>query len=88
MYVWKLRPIIHAEGTVKKVVEKANRARLNAVWVKIAEGQFAYRNVVGATGKDFEQLIKRCHDKNIQVWGWHVPRCRDEGLTRNMSAEN
>lgn len=75
MYVWKLAPVIAAEGSVSRIVDKAQRAQLAALWIKIAEGQSAYRNVEGATGKKMSELVHRCHDKDIQVWGWHVPRC-------------
>jgi hypothetical protein len=75
MYIWKFLPIINAEGSVAKVVEKARRAKLDALWVKIADGRSAYRNVTGDMAARFSDLVERCHNSDIQVWGWHVPVC-------------
>jgi hypothetical protein len=78
MYIWKLQPIINAEGSVSKIVEKARRARLNALWVKIADGPSKYRNITGATAPRFTELLERCHDRQIEVFGWHVPNCETD----------
>ena len=56
MYIWKLAPIISAEGGVLKVVEKAKRAKLAAIWIKIADGRTPYFNVRGATEKNLRTL--------------------------------
>ncbi len=75
MYLWKLAPVVAAEGSVDLIVDKARRAKLSAIWVKIAEGTSAYGNTKGATGADFAALVSRCHADKIEVWGWHVPHC-------------
>jgi len=75
MYIWKLRPIIEAEGSVARVVSKARQARISALWVKIADGASEYRNITGSMAARFTELIDRCHAANIEVWGWHVPHC-------------
>lgn len=75
MYIWKLKPIINAEGTVARVVDKAHRAQLSALWVKIAEGTSAYQNVTGPMAVPFQNLVTRCQAVGIEVWGWHVPHC-------------
>ncbi|MGO8045244.1 hypothetical protein ACC713_20300 [Rhizobium johnstonii] len=82
MYIWKLSPVIDAEGTVTKVVEKARRANLSALWVKIAQGAAAYSNTTGSLGDKFKELVDRCHAKNIEVWGWHVPRCANVAVAK------
>lgn len=86
MYIWKLAPILAAEGSVNLMVDKARRARLDAIWVKIAEGAAAYRNTTGPTGQQFADLIRRCHQRNIEVWGWHVPRCETVQDARNEAS--
>jgi hypothetical protein len=75
IYIWKLGPVINAEGSVQKVVDRARRARLAALWVKIADGSSAYQNVTGSMAARFQDLVNRCHKAGIEVWGWHVPRC-------------
>ena len=76
MYVWRLGAVLNSEGGVLAVVERARRAKLAALWIKVAEGQSAYNpNLGGSTGQRFRELIDACHDAGIQVWGWHVPRC-------------
>jgi hypothetical protein len=75
MYIWKLAPVLSAEGGTAKVVEKAKRAKLSAIWIKMADGKSPYSNVTGGTAQKFRDLVSRCHSKNIQIWGWHVPHC-------------
>ncbi|MCE1235829.1 MAG: hypothetical protein LWW93_05675 [Hyphomicrobiales bacterium] len=75
MYVWKLQPVLNAEGGVARMISKARRARLSALWVKIADGASAYSNTVGATGAEFAKLIEKAHEVGLEVWGWHVPHC-------------
>ncbi len=87
MYVWKLAPVVAAEGSVKLMVEKAARADLSAIWVKIAEGAAAYSNTTGATAQLFADLINRCHQKGIEVWGWHVPRAETVADARAEAAK-
>lgn len=77
IYIWKLQPVVAAEGSVAKIVEKARRARINQLWVKIADGPSPYANVTHGHGSLFRELITRCGARNIQVWGWHVPHCGD-----------
>ncbi len=60
--------IIDAEGTVQRVVDKARRARLSAIWVKIADGASAYSNVTGGMAANFTNLVSRCHAVGIEVW--------------------
>lgn len=77
IYIWQLDQVLTAEGGVNKVVEKAVRAKLSALWIKIADGTSPYRNVRGTTGQDLGQLISKCHGKGIAVWGWQVPHVAD-----------
>lgn len=86
MYVWKLAPILAAEGSVDLMVDKAQRAQLTAIWVKIAEGASEYRNVTGATGTAFDALVKLCQQRGIEVWGWHVPRCATVAVAKAEAA--
>ena len=75
MYIWKLPEIVAAEGGTDKIVDKAGRAHISALWVKVADGASRYKNVTGANAPIFRDLISRAHDANIEVWGWHVPHC-------------
>jgi hypothetical protein len=86
MYIWKLAPVIAAEGGVVAVVAKAKRAKLSALWVKIAEGTSPYANTVDGVGADLSKLIQKCHAEGIEVWGWHVPHCADATAAGNEAA--
>lgn len=77
MYIWKLAPVLAAEGGVNQVVAKAARAKLAGLWIKIADGASVYGNATGATGEQFHRLVTKCRERNIRVWGWHVPHCVD-----------
>lgn len=75
MYIWKLGNIISAEGSVTKIVEKAKRAKLTELWVKIADGSSRYSNITGGMTQQFGDLVEKSHAKGIRIWGWHVPHC-------------
>lgn len=74
MYVWKTAPILMVEGGIDQMVEKARRAHLSVVWIKIAQGTSTYTNI-SADPQRFADLRQAFGDAGIQVWGWHVPRC-------------
>lgn len=59
------------------MVAKASRAKLSSLWIKIADGRSPYANTSGETGANFDRLVRKCRDRNIRVWGWHVPHCAD-----------
>jgi len=75
MYIWRLEPVLAAEGGVNKLVEKARRAKLSAIWIKVADGASPYSNVTGAMAAKMTSLVTKAHDSNLQVWGWQVPHC-------------
>ena len=82
IYIWKLAPILNAEGSVTSVVQKAKRASISSLWVKIADGRSAYENVTGGMQAKTKSLIEKCHAKGIQVWGWHVPHCSTDAIAK------
>jgi len=75
IYVWKLAPVIAAEGGVDKMVEKAKRAKLSAIWVKIADGTTPHANVTSTTATKLKQLINTAKSNGVEIWGWQVPHC-------------
>lgn len=83
MYIWKLGQVVAAEGTVNNLVDKAKRAKLTALWVKVADGASAYANVTGAMAATMNALVARAHAKGIQVWGWQVPHCATVAAANN-----
>ena len=87
MYIWKLAPVLAAEGGIIKVVDKARRAKLSALWIKIADGQSEYANITGAMTEKFSNLVQRCHDRGIQVWGWQVPPCATPDIARSEAQQ-
>lgn len=82
MYIWRLKPVVNAEGSVTKIVEKARRAKLSELWIKIADGASVYSNLEGTTGDNFRSLITKCHDQGIRVWGWQVPHAATAAAAR------
>jgi hypothetical protein len=75
MYIWKLGSVLTAEGGVNRLIDKARRAKLSAIWVKVADGSSPYRNVTGPMAQTMTDLLTRAHKRNLQVWGWQVPHC-------------
>src|SRR5437868_4838686 len=75
MYVHRLDRVIAAEGSVRNVIDKARRARLSAIWVKVAEGQSRFVNVIGAMKQSMSDLVDLCQANGVRVWGWQVPHC-------------
>ena len=87
IYIWRLQPILNAEGSVSRVVDKARRAQIDQIWIKIADGKSRYSNTRPETANKLTELIERANKKNIQIWGWHVPHCPDLN-TVNQEIEN
>jgi len=75
MYIWRLGQVLTAEGGVNRLVDKAKRAKLTAIWVKVADGKTPYSNVSGSMAQTMTDLVTRAQGKGIQVWGWQVPHC-------------
>jgi hypothetical protein len=75
MYVWKLEAVLAAEGGVDQLVDKSARAKLSAIWVKVADGTSPFTNVSGAMAQTMTNLVTRAHARGLQVWGWQVPHC-------------
>ena len=75
MYIWRLKPILAAEGSVNKLIDKARRAKLAAIWVKVADGSSPYGNVTGSMAATMTDLVTKAQQRGLQVWGWQVPHC-------------
>src|SRR5262245_654786 len=75
IYVWQLARVLGAEGGVNNVVDKALRAKISAVWIKVADGSSPYANVTGQMASQMAALVKRARAKGLEVWGWQVPHC-------------
>jgi hypothetical protein len=75
MYIWKLGQVLAAEGGANKLIDKARRAKLSAIWVKVADGTSTYANVSGAMAQTMTDLVTRAHARGLQIWGWQVPHC-------------
>lgn len=73
MYIWKLKSVLAAEMGIKSLVQKAKKAKLSGVWIKLADGGTPYANVCGEMESQFQEVVQRLNDKGIDVWGWHVP---------------
>lgn len=86
MFLWKLAPVLAAEHGVDNVIDKARRARLSAIWVKVAEGGLPYANVTGPLAGEMTALVTRAHARGLQVCGWHVPHCPDIPAARAEAA--
>ena len=69
MYIWRLAPVISVEGGVQAVVDKAKRAQLSSVWIKVANGTSRYSNIQGQTGERFKELIELMDQEGIDVLG-------------------
>jgi hypothetical protein len=75
MYVWKLKDVLSAEGGVDNFIDKAKRARLSSVWIKVADGSAAYSNVSGDMAPTMTKIIESAHASGLEIWGWQVPHC-------------
>ena len=75
MFIWRLGPVLEAEGSIEAIVGKALASGIDGLLIKIAEGTFPYRNTEGQSGSILAELRELCRQSAIDVWGWHVPRC-------------
>lgn len=79
MFVWQLGPVLVAEMGVDRMVEKAQKADLSGVWIKVADGAARFANVTGARLDQFKELRRKMKQAEISVWGWQVPYGGTEG---------
>lgn len=75
MYLWQLDRALHIEMGVDRFVEKARRASLSGVWIKIADGPKLYRSITDENAASFAAVCNALRQANISIWGWHVPHC-------------
>jgi kumamolisin len=81
IYVFKLDEVLSATGSTDAMVEKAVKAKISSIWVKIAESATPSANVLHGLGNQFHDLVAKCAAKGIDVFGWHVPYCTDASRT-------
>lgn len=72
MFIWRLEPVVEAEIGPERLAEKAKKAQLSAVWIKIAVGASPHANVSYAR---FTETLEALRARDIGVWGWTEPRC-------------
>jgi hypothetical protein len=72
MFIWRLEPVAEAELGAKRLAEKASRAHLSSVWIKVAVGASPHANV---SYKGFEAVLEALAKREVNVWGWSEPRC-------------
>ena len=77
MYIWRLKGVIGA-GSVDDVVARATRCKITSLWVKIGDGARPFENTKGAVGKQLAQIVSKCAQSGISVFGFHVPNCPTE----------
>jgi hypothetical protein len=80
IYIWRLKNVVGV-GTADDVVQKATRAKISSLWVKIADGSRGFENTKGAVGKLLQDLVTKCAAVDIDVLGYHVPWCATEQST-------
>ena len=83
MYIWKLWEVVAAEGSPERIIAKAQQASISSLWVKVADGTSAFRNVGDQVAPNFKDLIARAHQNNIEIWGWQVPHCDTATVAKN-----
>ncbi len=83
MYIWKLWEVVAAEGSPERIIAKAQQASISSLWVKVADGTSAFRNVGDQVTPNFKDLIARAHQNNIEMWGWQVPHCDTATVAKN-----
>jgi hypothetical protein len=82
MYIWKLWEIVSAEGSPDRIIDKARQASISALWVKVADGETAFRNVGPQVAPDLQALVACAHANNIEIWGWQVPHCDSVAIAK------
>lgn len=78
IYVVDLGSILSREGPAS-FAQTAQRAKLSAIWIRIARGEGVDRNM---TEIDLSEVKKALAARGVELWGWHVPFCK----TRDAAA--
>lgn len=82
MYIWKLAPILAVEGGVDGLLKKASRSHIDELWIKLGDGRAPGANVSGNVKTSFKEVVESAKNYNIEVHGWHVPRCKDSAAAK------
>lgn len=74
MFIWKLAPVLTTELGVDGLVQRAKAAKLDGVWIKVADGPLPYRNLnTSMAAQQFRAVREALRQAGISVWGWQVP---------------
>ena len=79
MYVYQLAKVIQSEGSIPAMVDRARKAGIKSIWLKVANGKLRHQNITGNNKALFVALCSALHAAGISCWGWQVPRCVQEG---------
>jgi hypothetical protein len=72
IYIVKLADVVRASGGVDAFVARCTQSRFRAIWIRLGYGPRLDPNL-GLP--DFGAIQNRLRANNIEIWGWHLPRC-------------
>src|SRR5215470_4276108 len=85
MYIWRLQRSL-GHGSIGEMVAKAKAARLASLWVKIGDGTKKFEDVTGSGATHLREFVTACSAANIDVFGYHVPWCKDLQAAKDEAA--
>jgi len=61
MYVYQLAKVIQSEGSISAMVDRARKAGIKSVWLKVANGKLRHQNITGNNKAVFVALRSALH---------------------------
>jgi len=79
IYIVSLRKAVGNRGA-DAFAARCKNSRLSAVWVRVGRGPNLDANFSLAALPAIKSAL---HDAGVEMWGWHVPFCRNEAAARD-----
>jgi hypothetical protein len=79
IYIVSLKKAVGNRGA-DAFAARCKNSRLSAVWVRVGRGPNLDANFSLAALPAIKSAL---HDAGVEMWGWHVPFCRNEGAARD-----
>jgi hypothetical protein len=73
IYIVDLARILHVGGQAS-LLQRCRDSKFSSIWIRVGRGKHADPNL---QVHDLPAIRAACEDMGIEVWGWHVPFCRN-----------
>lgn len=84
IYIVRLAKVVAVTGGLDAFVERCHESRFKSIWIRLGYGTRLDPNLRTA---DFGNLQSKLRTANVDIWGWHLPRCPNAELATAEAAQ-